>query len=331
MNSTRICRDEKRLEHNLQLFRRGPRRHNTWCPVGNSSPFIFDVAKDHGYITFFGEEICYEDSMFVPQDNVFPLKTDLELLNVYCRAQEKLSGQVWGERVNACAAQQTLSGKTINPGFDHIAGMWDAYPNVPKFAFMNVVAAHDYSAPWIKMIQDSESYDAQLVAFLMFMTSREDFSNTAIILRADHGLQGGPATLDYSLQVEHRDPWTQIIVPKNLQGVSLESLFANQNKLATGFDLYRTLRELMAFGKDESSAQSSSEAAIPEWSFNLLKTVVPDDRTCTDAKIPVDFCPCEGQGPDRPPNFGVCNPFDPYGDLFCVGDEENILPEVLEV
>jgi hypothetical protein len=168
----------------------------------------------------------------------------------------------------------------------------------------------------MNMISYSEAYDAQLAKFLESMTSRDDFSNTVIVLRADHRLQGGPATLEYSLQVEHRDPWTQIILPKNMEGrVSLEALFENQNKLATGFDLYRTIRELMGSGK----TTSGSEPAIPDWSLNLLQTVIPNGRTCRDAKIPVDFCPCEEEAPDRPPDFGVCNSFDSYGDLFCRG------------
>jgi hypothetical protein len=315
-NSTRICHDTSRLENDLQLFRRGPRRHNTFCPDGDSNPFIFEVAKESGYITFFGEETCYEDSIDVPQNNIFPLEPDIELQNVYCRAQERLFGPVVGELINACTAKRTLTGETLNPGFDHIAGIFDSYQDVPKFALINAVAAPDDSPSSMNMISYSEAYDAQLAKFLELMTSRHDFSNTVIVLRADHRLQGGPATLEYSLQVEHRDPWTQIILPKKMEGrVSLEALFENQNKLATGFDLYRTIRELMGSGK----TTSISEPAIPDWSLNLLQTVIPNGRTCRDAKIPVDFCPCEEEAPDRPPSFGVCNSFDSYGDLFCRG------------
>lgn len=88
-------------------------------------------------------------------------------------------------------------------------------------------------------------------------------------------------------------------------------LALNQDRLATGFDLYHSLRRLMA------SSNSANDPPIPSWSFDLFKAEIPNDRTCRDAKVPEDFCPCEGSGLDRAPQFGVCNVFEPYTDLYC--------------
>jgi hypothetical protein len=216
----------------------------------------------------------------------------------------------------------------LNPGFDLINNFWDAYPDAPKFAYLNAMAAHDYDDDWIKMTSVAEEYDSQLAAFLSSMISRETFQNTVIIIRADHGLQGGPSTVEYFMQVEHREPWTQIILPQKLAGSSLKTLVQNQDRVATGFDLYRTLRELMEPAIDDTT---SNDPPIPGWSYNLLRSPIPADRSCFDAKVPLDFCPCEDQVPKRPPSFGVCNPFDQYGDLFCNNKDEVILPDVLEL
>ena len=335
-NETRICSDESRFEHGLQLFRRGPRRHTTWCSAGEGDetgaaqkPWIFDLAKANGYTTFFGDEFCYDGSPFVAQDNVFPLSPDFELHRLYCRLQEcrQYKFEALGPRI--CARQKTNSNddkreSLDTPGLDLIDSLWDAYPTTPKFAYLNAMAPHDYSPEWTKMAAVAEEYDEKLATFLSSIFARESFQNTLIIVRADHGLQGGPSTLEYSMQVEHREPWTQMIVPQTLVGSdALKTLYSNQNKIATGFDLYRTLREVIS--------TEAINPPVPKWSYNLLHSRIPSDRSCVDAKVPLDFCPCEEQVLDRPPSFGVCNPFDQYGDLFCLDKNEVILPDILEL
>jgi hypothetical protein len=315
-NSSRICRDDTLFENGLQLFRRGPRRHTTWCPISvsadeasKSTPWLFDVAKAQGYITYFGEEFCYDHSPYVTQDNTFPLYTDYEIRNLYCRLQSCLEN---------CEGPWPPMGPHIclerdgeNPAFTQIYDIWKAYPDVPKFAFLNGIAAHDYDFEWIKMIASLEAYDVQLATFMERILYTKEFENTIVVVRADHGLQGGPTTVDYSVQVEHREPWTQIIIPQALAGDSLSILATNQDRLATGFDLYHSFRNLMS---------SRDVAPMPDWSFDMFRDEIPLDRSCQDAKIPDDFCPCEGRGLDRSPHFGVCNVFEPYNDLFCASD-----------
>jgi len=116
-------------------------------------------------------------------------------------------------------------------------------------------------------------------------------------------------------------------------GESLEPLFSNQNRIVTGHDLYRTLRELMdPVGEVDKSI---ANPAIPPWSYNIFHQPIINTRTCVDAKVPQEFCPCEEEVYNRPPSLGVCNTFDQYGDLFCSYSEDGnanvILPDVLEL
>ena len=204
-----------------------------------------------------------------------------------------------------------------NPAFSQLGAIWKAYPDVPKFAFLNAYAAHDLGFEWIKMISSLEAYDDQLASFLERIASHKEFENTIVVVKTDHGLQGGPSTVDYSQQVEHREPWTQIIISQDLAGESLSVLAQNQDRLATGYDLYHTIRAIM---------RSMDAAPVPDWSYNLFKSVIPKERSCKEAKIPIDFCPCEDIGFDRAPHFGICNVYEEYQDLFCVNNQDKPIP-----
>merc|ERR1711862_1064633 len=146
--------------------------------------------------------------------------------------------------------------------------------------------------------------------FLEEMLQRPDAQNTIIVLRSDHGLQGGPSPIDFSFQVEHMRPFFNLIVPENLKfHLSLDSLFTNQDKLVTGYDLYNTLRSIMTprlkDGKHLIKHKKDYRNGIPTWSFNLLQEAVPNNRTCQDAKVPKEFCPCTEERTDLMPYFYV--------------------------
>lgn len=199
-NATRVCQDSSRTEYGLQLFRRGPRRHATFCPVAQpkagtklDSPWMFDVAKRLGYVTYFGDEFCYEGSPFVAQNNIFPLSPDFELQHLYCRLQESRQFNFSAMGPRLCASQRSATGaKSMNPGFDLINEIWQsrALDEIPKFVYLNAMAAHDYDPDWIKMVAAVEDYDRQLASFLHSLVLHPHFSNSIIIVRSDHGLQG---------------------------------------------------------------------------------------------------------------------------------------------
>ena len=149
----------------------------------------------------------------------------------------------------------------------------------------------------------AENYDSVVFEFLTNIMARDDPRDTVIILRSDHGLQGGPTPIEYSSQIEHMHPLTAIITPARHQSISISSLASNQNRLATGFDLYHSLRYLMS--PDITKKSSLFEAGIPWWSYNLFQQTIPSDRSCSDAKIPAEFCPCINERKDMAPSFYV--------------------------
>jgi hypothetical protein len=175
---------------------------------------------------------------------------------------------------------------------------------------LNSLSAHDYSTDLAYQNLGVESYDDYLSAFLDEMLKRDDSSNTIIVIRSDHGIQGGPAPIDYSAQVEHMNPFNVIIIPQSFRRSRHNILYSNQNKLVTGYDLYNTLRYLIApHSKDGSVLKLKNfkghDTGIPDWSFNLLKDIVPHDRNCLDAMIPAEMCPCLEERSDLMPYFYV--------------------------
>ena len=321
-----LCNDPNSLESNLYhhiTFRNA----SVWCPSPPSadrtlSPFLFDIARDAGYITLFGEEFCFNESPYVTQGNVFELKADIEVHRVHCRIAERHLSKnnvpitpkmLWSGESGfhlPCVDGDSGVDKSLVP-FDHILQMWNTY-DIPKFAFLNAMAAHDYAARWEAMPLNAESYDIKLMKLLKEMKARSDASNTVIILRSDHGLQDGPSIADFSTQVEHSRPWTEIIVPESLSGISLEALKSNQERMASGFDIYKTLRGLMSTNEEEAKLP-----AIPPWSFNLLTTEIPEHRTCAEGKIPEELCRNENEKTYGAPSFGTCNKFDHALQFFC--------------
>jgi hypothetical protein len=314
------CIDQNFYNDNtLHLYTKGRQeRFDTWCPRANGtaeSPWIFDIAKKMGYVTFFGEEFCYDSSPFVIQNNIFPLDADISLHEVFCRLASDtirrkgfdINKDLWSvEHDWSSSPKPCLNGGRSRSrqqiAFDHILQMWKQYEDVPKLAFLNALAAHDYSLDLAFQIIGAEAYDQHLSSFLEKMINRADAERTIIIIRSDHGLQGGPLKLDYSTQIEHMNPWNNIIVPAKYPALSLVALEANQKRLVTGFDLYHTLRKLMAV---KQPGLGKTLDGIPKWSFNLIEREIPKLRDCINARIPLNFCPCMNERNDMSYNFDV--------------------------
>jgi len=284
---------------------------------------VVGVSDSKGYINFFGEEFCYDHSPYVTQGNVFPkFYQDIQSHHVFCSLVDRKMAMenskrhrkhYWGVELSdpciegyACSKNSEVS--TVSLQF--MQQMWDAYANRPKLAFLNAMAAHDYSQDWGMMIAKAEVYDDHIHNFLETMLSGTHRRHTMIIIRSDHGLQKGPLSMDFALQVEHRHPWTEVLVPESLV-VSKSALFKNQDRMLTGYDLYQTMRLLMS---DRTNGRNS-EGGIPDWSFDILAEEISQNRTCEEAKVDTELCRKSGVKQTR--QYGVCNVLDSSQVRFC--------------
>jgi hypothetical protein len=306
----------------MRLRNIGPNKHTIFCPINATDPYLYDVARTEGYFTFFGEEFCYEGSPWVAQDVVFPLHADILLHKAFCRLASRKNRKTKKERhvyeehlyqvdlvgtgryPEPCldGAKRGIEKQTL--GLEQIRQMWDSYHDIPKFAYLNAMAAHRYVQIWSSFPINAEAYDEHLSDMLESFLQRADANETIIIVRSDHGFQGSDMMpVDYSTQIEHARPWTEIIVPDRYP---VDKLFANRDKAVTSYDLYRTIRDLMS---------SSSDQYGLDWAHNILTEDVPSQRTCQQARIPRDFCLANAP---PPPTFGTCNMFEATQALFCL-------------
>jgi len=161
------------------------------------------------------------------------------------------------------------------------------------------------------MATAAEAYDTVLSSFLEGMLRRADATNTLIVVRGDHGLQGGSNVADYAIQVEALRPWTEMIVPNEFPNLSLTTLLENQDRLATGYDLYRTLAEAIVAGNETLMPPPSP------WTFNLLHQSIPENRTCVDAKVPLHYCLFESERVLSSPSLSTCNPQELHQEFAC--------------
>lgn len=335
-----LCNDPGALEYNLR-HRITFLNASVWCPNtsnanhnakgSGSSHFLFDIARDMGYVTFFGEEFCFDHSPYVTQGNIFDLNADIKVHTAHCRIAERYLMQqnltinpkkLWGTgfHLPCVDGDQGLEKSLIST--ESILQMWSKYSDRPRFAFLNAMAAHDYAPRWEAMTQKAETYDFVLSSFLRKLLSRPGASNTIVVLRSDHGLQDGPSTADFSTQAEHSRPWTEIILPQSLSEISLEVLKKNQERLASGFDLYHTLRSIMTSPLNNVMTGSSTSGGfvqppVPPWSINLLTQEIPVGRTCFEGRIPAELCRNENEKTFIAPSFGTCNKFDRVLHFFC--------------
>jgi hypothetical protein len=326
---------DQRLGHNLSHHRglvdgtHTKRIHRTLkCePRPDGSPretWLFDVMKrDRGGTTLFGEEFCSEGSKWVMQGNYWPLdRFDYNLPDVFCALQQfnDVVAAI-GSGVARIVAHVrygedrtwTMSKSFVKTrGFDTygvcIGGrnrwtwlfwlareMWAQLPHTPKFAYFNFMVAHTYAAEAPLL----EHTDALLENFLRGFLAGPAKQNTVILLRSDHGLQGGSLAPDWSTQIEQRKPWTYLLVPEAVvpaSGLVQRHAAANRRRLITSYDFYRTLRGLF----DPSGRGGHG----PSWAYDLLTQEVPANRSCYDARIPLSFCGLEHE-PDDPAHVHV--------------------------
>jgi len=347
LENNQYCNDPDEPHFGLQIQRiRFAARHVYWCPpqpgvLERVTPWVYGITHSFGYANFFGEEFCYEGSPYVTQQNVYPaFFFHITPHSVFCRLAEQRirrdnvtvpDQHRWGYERHDQICVDSESDDCIfeksKISLDMIQQMWNVYSNRPKFAFLNVLAAHVYDNDWSQLFLMAERYDEHLSNFLEQMTQREDFKNTLIIVRSDHGLQKGPMAMDYNLQVEHTRPWTEILVPESFPSLSKRAFFENQNRLVSGHDLYHTIRSVIDPSSTSTSAsnlmgwykrlrslrQPSKTTPLGDWSYDLLSTVVPEERTCRDARVDEQLC----RERSVHPSFGICNVLDSKQIKFC--------------
>ncbi|KAG5453193.1 hypothetical protein CSKR_112755, partial [Clonorchis sinensis] len=116
------------------------------------------------------------------------------------------------------------------------------------------------------------------------------FSNTIVILFADHGPRLGGARLSVQGKLEERLPLLSFILPKRFSTdwpEAFAQLRANRDRLVTLFDVHATLKHILIrqYGDHLDSVVKSPRGIS-------LFTPIPENRTCAQASIAPHWCVC---------------------------------------
>ncbi|KAJ3157262.1 hypothetical protein HDU89_002674 [Geranomyces variabilis] len=159
-----------------------------------------------------------------------------------------------------------------------------AYPSRNTFVLAWLLEGHEGTG---EVLAD---LDEGLVSLLGSL----DWSKTALVIAADHGLHMG---LNFAFTrngaVEHRNPMLAFALPPWLadsEGRG-ETLKANAHKMVSGLDLYATLQGLRKVA-DPTGFDDPDVGKRAQGGKNLMEVVVPPDRLCSDAGVPQWYCEC---------------------------------------
>lgn len=151
-------------------------------------------------------------------------------------------------------------------GFEYIRKLWDIYEKKRNPVFSYYHASHGHSMPHKIGLLDSD-----IVQLLQDALDRK----TAVFLIGDHG--------PYA-QFQSKLPFASILLDDSLAAeINIQKLaINNQVRLTSQYDLYKTLRFLIA-GKIEQNISPG---------LNLFLDGIPRNRTCKLAGIPDFRCIC---------------------------------------
>ncbi|KAJ3179163.1 hypothetical protein HDU87_003121 [Geranomyces variabilis] len=159
-----------------------------------------------------------------------------------------------------------------------------AYPDRNTFVLAWLLEGHEGTGEVLADLDDG----------LVSLLGSLDWSKTALVIAADHGLHMG---LNFAFTrngaVEHRNPMLAFALPPWLadsEGRG-ETLKANAHKMVSGLDVYATLRGL---GKvvDPTGFDDPDVRKRAQGGKNLMEEIVPPDRLCSDAGVPQWYCEC---------------------------------------
>eukprot|EP01126_Amoeba_proteus_P006629 TRINITY_DN12311_c0_g4_i3.p1 TRINITY_DN12311_c0_g4~~TRINITY_DN12311_c0_g4_i3.p1 ORF type:complete len:471 (+),score=86.99 TRINITY_DN12311_c0_g4_i3:855-2267(+) len=247
-------------------------------PEVKNEDWIWSWAQRQGYVTLLGSDVCGE--MFgcskwnkVGLDHVAPV---VESNCNYIYKQDRSSGE------GTC-----VLGKYVHEYYqEYVLDFMEKYEHLPKFSFLHLSEGH-VNNPWAVNILDHSTVN--------FVKRVVAHPNTVLVVSSDHGKGGG-----------HQLPLVSLTFPRNyftggggsggdsgddlLVDEDVYTLYKNQDELISWFDVYATLKNVVAFPSNPKEFLTQPNKRAPRSQSLFLP--INSTRTCSSIGLPVSDCLC---------------------------------------
>ena len=222
-----------------------------------------------GYSTSLMESYSSQLSNYIPSNAV-----DRILASNYFREFGGDTVQLYNQKSGCLAGSQWI----VDEMLDYLQERFIAMRSGGWFSINNILDSHSEDELNNYAVADSKLHD-----FLIELSKSEVLDNTILVILGDHGLHGHDWT-ELWREFDHRNPFLQILIGKNVTGSSniVSHLLENRDKLVTHADLYMTFARY---------SNASLPLVIPN-GINLFHENIPASRTCRTAGIPDEWCNC---------------------------------------
>lgn len=171
-------------------------------------------------------------------------------------------------------------------GFNYMRNFTSMYAGANQWIYAHYEAGHEASG------RHAETIDLDLRDFLQDYLRDFGRENEIVIMTlADHGMRFGDWFKDIRGYQEHKLPAFFFLASRSyldsLPG-AYATLLHNSHELMSKKDIRRTLLYLSQYPDPQAQVPPDSYAVA----YNLLTELIPDNRTCSEAGIPVWYCSC---------------------------------------
>lgn len=268
------------------------RRHQDFPAINmrlkycDSMPLLWKEKSLKNYATYYGEDrsdisTFYEPGFYdVPTDFYYrPYNMAMNLFIPYIMKPVTVNNN-WVPFYHPCYGN--IDNFTLH--VEHFKGYLNRYQNKRKFAVFWSNAAHDG-------YDSLQHMDDTLLALLQWMKLNGHLKRTVMVLLSDHGYHLDGLSSTQIGRLESHFPFLNVYIPdimKKKQPWVTNSLEINTKRLVTHYDVHKTIIDL--------TNGDFQNAFIPFDSKLVARNLfshIPADRTCKDAGIPPEVCPCQ--------------------------------------
>ncbi|XP_059174433.1 uncharacterized protein LOC131954692 [Physella acuta] len=238
--------------------------------------FVWKDFMDAGYKTLFSEDVPSIGGFhFMKKGFLSPPTT--YYTHPICLAIER-DEKIW-------KAGRYCIGNTpeIVFHFNYIEKMFDTFKDVPLYAmaFITKLTHGDMTL--------SKRVDEHILNFYTSLEKKGHLNNTLLITFSDHGPRWGSIRATMNGMVESRAPYLFLTFPQwflDKYPDVAANLKTNTRRLTSHVDTHATLQDLIYF------KATGNVPIVPDKLGISLFREIPKNRTCDDAKIPMEFCLC---------------------------------------